>query len=384
MGRKSMELSQIGKKYYARFSCRGNQYRFSLRTNNKKVANQIVCQLEHGLDHGIFESLDPGSDGERILKAIIAQPGLRPEEALDEAQTIRRKNLGEAVTEHLANCKAEHSPKNYVNELRVFNKFVAHIKIEFVRQVTPQIIEQWRNKRVEFVSKTTVNRELKMIKRFFKRAVLSSYISKSPAENLQTYREPENVIRHLSDDEVRRVLEPAPEDLRKIITVLLLTGLRYGELCYLEWPDLDFRHRQIIIQPKENWRPKNFKKRIIPMHPIVEKIFQGLSRKESISYVFPDWDGVCCYGGLRNRLYRVFSLAKVDCNVKDMRSTFASNAAMSGIPIYTVSKLLGHHDVKITEKHYAHLAPDYMGNAITMLQPKWELEATKLIAGYKI
>ena len=234
------------------------------------------------------------------------------------------------------------------------------------------MIEKWRNGRVDAVSKSTVNRELKMVKRFFKQAVEKGFILKSPAANIKTYREPELTIRHLSDDEIRRVLDAAPEDLKRMITFFLLTGLRYGELCYLEWSDIDFRHRQVIIQPKEGWKPKNFKKRIIPMHPTVEGLLRSLPRHDDITYVFPDEDGQCAYGGLRNRLYRVFVNAKVDGNVKDLRCTFASNAVMSGMPIYTVSKLLGHHDVKITEKHYAHLAPDYMGNAITMLQPKWQ------------
>ena len=45
---------------------------------------------------------------------------------------------------------------------------------------------------------------------------------------------------------------------------------------------------------------------------------------------------------------------------------------MKGVDIYTASKLLGHSDVRITEKHYAHLAPDYMGGTLTAYQPKWE------------
>ena len=153
--------------------------------------------------------------------------------------------------------------------------------------------------------------------------------------------------------------------------------MRYGELCHLEWSDIDFRRKQIIIQPKPDWNPKNFKKRVIPMHPTVHDILTQLT-KEGSSYLFPDEDGKASGQSLRNRLYRVFSKAKVKGNVKIFRSTFASNAVMSGMPIYTVSKLLGHYDVKITEKHYAHLAPDYMSNAITMLQPKWnQLEEIK-------
>ena len=177
---------------------------------------------------------------------------------------------------------------------------------------------------------------------------------------------------------MKAVLSAAPEDLRKIITIFLLTGLRYGELCYLRWADVDFRRKQLIIQPRQDWKPKSLKKRIIPMHSTVEQLLHSIPQKNEL--VFPDDEGKCAELGLRNRIYRVFENAKVKGNVKDFRSTFASNAVMSGMPIYTVSKLLGHHDVKITEKHYAHLAPDYMGNAITMLQPNW---GSRVISGKK-
>lgn len=110
------------------------------------------------------------------------------------------------------------------------------------------------------------------------------------------------------------------------------------------------------------------------MHPTVNEIFSTLPRAGS-AYIFPDDVGQNAYKGLRNRIYRVFQSAKVQGNVKSLRATFASNAVMSGMPIYTVSKLLGHHDVKVTEQHYAHLASDYMGNAITMLKPNWSAKS---------
>ena len=375
-----MEPSQIGKKYYIRFSFMGKQFRFSLKTTNKKVAHQVTDQIARGLDRGVFDSFEEGSEGARMIRLMIARPGLRAEEASDEiGSTTKRKHLKEAIDDYLANCKTEHSINNYRNEVRTFGYFSDFVNVHLVSQVTAEMIEKYRNMRTEDVSKSTVNRETKMLKRFFRQAVQKGYIRKSPAEDIKSYREAELTIRHLSDDEIKRILEAAPADLQRTVVFLLLTGLRYGELCHLEWSDIDFRHKQIVIQPKENWKPKNFKKRIIPMHEDVIEILKDMPRKEEITYVFPDEDGQCAYGGLRNRIYRAFQRAKVDCTVKDMRSTFASNAVMSGMPIYTVSKLLGHHDVKITEKHYAYLAPDYMGNAITMLKPKWGKPETRLL-----
>lgn len=46
-----------------------------------------------------------------------------------------------------------------------------------------------------------------------------------------------------------------------------------------------------------------------------------------------------------------------------LRHTYASHLVMNGTPLYTVSQLLGHSDSKTTQI-YAHLAPDYLQNAV--------------------
>ena len=43
--------------------------------------------------------------------------------------------------------------------------------------------------------------------------------------------------------------------------------------------------------------------------------------------------------------------------IHDLRGTYTSLAVSAGVPIYFVSKSLGHSDTATTEKHYASLAP---------------------------
>ena len=83
-----MNLSQIKHAYYTRFSFLGKQYRFSLRTKNFKTANLVGDQIKRGLERGIFNSFEPGSEGERILRHLIARPGLRAEEAMAEINPL--------------------------------------------------------------------------------------------------------------------------------------------------------------------------------------------------------------------------------------------------------------------------------------------------------
>ena len=47
----------------------------------------------------------------------------------------------------------------------------------------------------------------------------------------------------------------------------------------------------------------------------------------------------------------------------DLRHTFASRLVTAGVDLYTVSKPLGHHDIKMTQR-YAHLSPDHLHQAV--------------------
>ena len=47
-----------------------------------------------------------------------------------------------------------------------------------------------------------------------------------------------------------------------------------------------------------------------------------------------------------------------------LRHTHASMLAMKGVPMGVIAAQLGHADTRITEKHYAHLAPSYVADTI--------------------
>jgi integrase len=47
-----------------------------------------------------------------------------------------------------------------------------------------------------------------------------------------------------------------------------------------------------------------------------------------------------------------------------LRHTYASRLAMRGVPIAVIAAQLGHADLRITTRHYAHLAPSYVADTI--------------------
>ena len=63
-----------------------------------------------------------------------------------------------------------------------------------------------------------------------------------------------------------------------------------------------------------------------------------------------------------------------------MRHTWASLAVMNGTPLMVVAKNLGHSDTRMVEKHYGHLAPSYIADAIRAGAPKFGFKPNNKIA----
>ena len=54
-----------------------------------------------------------------------------------------------------------------------------------------------------------------------------------------------------------------------------------------------------------------------------------------------------------------------------LRHTWASLAAMNGVPLMVVAKNLGHVDTRMVERHYGHLAPSFIADAIRAGAPRF-------------
>ena len=52
-----------------------------------------------------------------------------------------------------------------------------------------------------------------------------------------------------------------------------------------------------------------------------------------------------------------------------MRHSYASALAGKGVPMGVIAAQLGHADTRMTEKHYAHLAPSHVADVIRAALP---------------
>ena len=69
-----------------------------------------------------------------------------------------------------------------------------------------------------------------------------------------------------------------------------------------------------------------------------------------------------------------------EANFHCLRHTYASHAIMNGAPLLVVAKNLGHSDTRMVEKHYGHLAPSYIADAIRAAAPRFGVEPSNVTA----
>lgn len=191
-----------------------------------------------------------------------------------------------------------------------------------------------------------------------------------------------NNARHrwLTEDEERRLLEVAAPHLRDLIVFLIDTGARRSEATGLTWRfvDLDRNGRGTV----SFMDTKSGKPRSVPLTKRVREMLASwkteTTKPDDRVFLYRPMgrgDGQCKRPGTPRPFgfpYEPWKTALTragleDVRLHDLRHTFASRLVMRGVPLVTVSKLLGHASIQMTMR-YSHLSMDAYDDAIRALE----------------
>lgn len=217
------------------------------------------------------------------------------------------------------------------------------------------------------IKASSINRELSLLGLALRRAVELGYIEKLP--KIEKLEEPETKIRILSDDEARRLLEAASPHLKPILSVLLGTGCRKNEALRMKWecPDYETNENEssvVDLKRKLIFIPaglaKNHKERIVPLNSFLFKMLTEMRATSSSESVFNVRD-------IKRSFETAYKKAEIKkLNIHALRHTAASRLIRAGVDVVTVSKILGHSDLKITLR-YCHSTVETMREAVEKL-----------------
>ena len=179
----------------------------------------------------------------------------------------------------------------------------------------------------------------------------------NPTKDVPLFENPNKKERFLSREEAERLYEAVCRSenpmLRYIVPMLILTGARKREVLDAKWEDFDLTARQWRIPITKAGKP-----RYVPLSTGALQLLASIPRQEGCPWAFANpetgkpfvsfyysWDTARRQAGLD------------DVRIHDLRHSFASFLVNAGRSLYEVQKILGHTQVKTTQR-YAHLSQD--------------------------
>lgn len=229
---------------------------------------------------------------------------------------------------------------------------------------------QWRNERVQEARPETVNKELKTLKAALARAVEWELLPASPLETLRGGKErlflPKRGDRKpdwYTAGQLAALYAASSPRNAALWRLMANTGLRRQEALALRVQDL--AEDRITVASTEERPTKGRRTRVIPLNEASQEALATLRAAAPA-------DGHLIRQMSLTSLSRAFRLdagraaPPLPGSIHSLRHTFCAHLVMAGVHLRVVQQLAGHASVTTTER-YAHLAPDFLANAVTGL-----------------
>ena len=199
-------------------------------------------------------------------------------------------------------------------------------------------------------------------------------------KNIKQLRNSRKPKEFLSDESFKKLTSSLdksyfPEHRDFVMIVLMLdTGMRLGECSRLLVTDLDMTGKKVHLREEET---KGRKERTVYFSPKTERVLrrwlQFKDRYTETDYVFPskkDGSPVEVQGFESNfsRYLKRFGITE-QVSPHCLRNNFAKRCLMNGMDIYTLSRILGHSSVTVTEEAYLDLNDEDLGQRYQHFSP---------------
>lgn len=328
------------------------KYRFDITVNNDRKRKTVTCRKSAvGVIYRNWE--------DKILR--FDKPQYMLFEIIDKYLTdIRHFKSFEY-------CKSEDRTLRRVKEfLRKdipIDEFRRKHIAEFITWRRSKVFAKHDNSRCKGkVSNGTINRDIAVISSFFNWCIEREFYSTvNPASRSKLK---ENNIREvrLNREQIEQLMSVA-YDIDKmmghVVSIALMTGMRKKEILSLEWSEVHFDSSYIMLSASKT---KSRKARLIPLIGDLLDILFEIKKGERGEYVFEGYTSDVLRKQWAKLLKRIdFDKIKdgTSLHFHDTRHVYAQSLLDMGVGLEDIQSLLGHEDIKTTQKRYAMFArPD--------------------------
>lgn len=369
-----------------------------------KASYQVCYKRGKAITIGDVNVLTPAQARERAKEILgDAAKGIDP---IEQKHKIEKENLtfGKYIEEYglwvVMNRKAGKDTL-----ARIKRNFLSGNENKKLTEITPRIIDKWCSMMLaKGREKSSLNREIAAIKSALSKAVEWKMIEHNPVSQTKFYKIDSNPkTRYLDEDEepmLMNALDRREENIRTkrdnhnewrrkqrysllpnlrnveyvdhlkpLVILSLKTGARRGELFNLVWDDIDFKKKIMTIQAQGTKSGKTLQVPLTPEALYVLQAWKEQTSRKGKELVFPG------KGGKRmNNCDSAFEKVLEDASIKDfdwhdLRHSFASKLRDKGVPLETISELMGHSDIRMTQR-YAHIGDETKYKFISLLDAR--------------
>lgn len=259
----------------------------------------------------------------------------------------------------------ENVVRKYIDDLQTRGKYTFYVNDLSKKKNYPDRRRDYRKP----VSATTINNYIRNIRVFFNWLEREYIIRKNPMKRIRQLKYNRQAKVFLSDEDLKKLLSKFDKSYftehRDYVMIMLMldSGMRLGECSTLLVTDLELARKRINLRAEET---KGRKDRTVYFSPKTESVLrrwlQFKDRYVESDYLFPvkEHGGAISVGNFETNFKRYINRAGLDEDYCPhcLRNNFAKRCLMNGMDIFTLSKILGHSSVEVTEQAYLDLTDD--------------------------
>ena len=315
------------------------------------------------------------------------------------------------IDEYMVYCRSkqlrEKTMASYEQTLRLFERWCKEqMGIESVDKVTESVVRRYINdlqsrgkysfyaddsaKEVNYperrrdyrqpVSTVTINNYIRNLSAFFNWLDNDYLLKKNPMKKVRQIKVNRTAKEYISDNDFKKLTGSLDRSYYSehrdyaMIMLMMDSGMRLGECSSLTVGDLNLTKRHLILRAEVT---KGRKSRTVYFSPRTEQILrrwiQFKDRYVESDYLFPvKHSGAHVEVSTFETNFKKY-LRRAGINEKItphcLRNNFAKRCLMNGMDVFSLSKILGHSSVTVTEQAYLDLTDEDIGKRYQQFSP---------------
>ena len=250
-----------------------------------------------------------------------------------------------------------------------FNEFIKFIGTIFLSGIDKKLILNFIEARLRTVSNYTIRRDIADLSSAFNWGISKNYLWENPCKDIKAPSLAEKLPIFFSEVEFYSLLNSISDNnLKDLIYFAALTGIRQNDLITLRWDQIDFKNRTLILDNRLS-QTKSRKVHILPLNLKASQILTERQLKcRNNNFVFTYNEKSIKQSFISHKFKKLVKGAGLNpkFTFHSLRHSFGSWLVQKGVPIYHVSKLMTHSDLRVTQI-YAHLSEQNLRDAVELL-----------------